>query len=120
MAQETTKLGYGCAEDVQTAIDLGIVDKRDLIITRDTSEFLYIKDDLTPQTIRSRDRIFNSVSDANKQLNEYKDTFAGQTVMILDENGKYTPWIVQQSEATGLFLVEPFSVNPTTLQWTEF
>lgn len=49
-----------------------------------------------------------------------RKTLAGQTVMVKDEKGKYAPWIVQQSEATGLFSIEPFYVEPTNFVWQEF
>ena len=115
-----SKLGYGNAEDVEAAIALGMLDGKDMVITRDTSEFMYVKDDLSVQTIRPRNMRFDSVTDANEQLNKLTDTYAGQTVMVKDENGKYAPWIVQQSEATGLFSIEPFYVEPTNFVWQEF
>lgn len=114
------KLGYGNADDVQAAVALGIIDGKDLVITRDTSEFMYIRDDLSVQTIKPRNLLFDSVSEANEKLREMEDSYSGQTVMIKDENGKYTPWIVQKNEETGLFSVEPFYVAPTNFQWTEF
>lgn len=121
MAQaKYSKLGYGNAEDVEAAIALGMLDGRDMIITKDSSEFMYVRDDLSVQKIRPRNRCFASVTEANEQLNETEDTYAGQTVMVKDENGKYSPWIVQQSEATGLFSIEPFYVEPTNFVWQEF
>lgn len=121
MAQaKYSKLGYGNAEDVEPAIALGMLDGRDMIITKDSSEFMYVRDDLSVQKIRPRNRCFASVTEANEQLNETEDTYAGQTVMVKDENGKYAPWIVQQSEATGLFSIEPFYVEPTNFVWQEF
>ena len=40
MAQaKYSKLGYGNAEDVEAAIALGMLDGRDMIITKDSSEF---------------------------------------------------------------------------------
>ena len=115
-----SKLGYGNAEDVEAAIALGLLDGKDLIITKDTSEFMYVRDDLSVQTISPRAQVFETVSAANDVLNENEATYAGQTVMIKDENGKYAPWVVQQSASTGRFLVEPFYVAPTNFQWTEF
>ena len=41
----TSKLGYGNAENLDTAITNGIIDEKDLVITKDTSEFYYIRDD---------------------------------------------------------------------------
>lgn len=121
MAQaKYSKLGYGNADDVEAAIALGLLDGKDLIITKDTSEFMYVRDDLSIQTISPRTRVFETVSAANDALNDNESTYAGQTVMIKNENGKYAPWVVQQSADTGRFLVEPFNTTPTHFQWTEF
>lgn len=115
-----SKLGYGNAEDVEAAIALGLLDGKDLIITKDTSEFMYVRDDLSVQKVTPRTRIFETVTEANTALNNDEATYAGQTVMIKNENGKYAPWVVQKSASTGRFLVEPFYVAPTNFQWTEF
>lgn len=120
MATKYSKLGYGNAEDIEVAIALGIIDEKDIVITKDTSELKYIRDDLSVQTIRPRNLLFDTVSDANKALNDSPESYAGQTVMIKNEKGKYAPWIVQQNASTGRFLVEPFSVSQTSFQWTEF
>ena len=45
----TSKLGYGNAENLDTAITNGIIDEKDLVITKDTSEFYYIRDDKSKQ-----------------------------------------------------------------------
>ena len=115
-----SKLGYGNAEDVEAAIALGLIDGKDLIITKDTSEFMYVRDDLSVQKITPRTLCFDTVSAANDALNASEATYDGQTVMIKNEEGKYAPWIAQKSPSTGRFLVEPFYVQPTNFQWTEF
>ena len=38
MAKEYSKLGYGNDEDIDAAIALGLIDERDMIITKDNSE----------------------------------------------------------------------------------
>ena len=114
-----SKLGYGNADDVDTAIANGILDGKDIVITRDSSEFIYIRDDKTKQVIRPRTRRFSSADEAIIALNTDDDSYAGQTVMILDEHGKYSPYIVQRSKA-GQFIVEPFGVSQTSFVWKEF
>lgn len=104
----TSKLGYGNAESLDTAITNGIIDEKDLVITKDTSEFYYIRDDKSKQAIRPRTHVFDSNGQANEQLNNSSDTYAGQTVMIKNTSGKYEPWIVQLLD-TGKFAVEPFN-----------
>lgn len=118
---EYSKLGYGNAEDVKAAIALGMLDGKDIIITKDTSELLYVRDDLSVQTIRPRQLVFDSVSAANEKINSSEDSYEGQTVMIRDEKGKYSPWIVQREAGeNGQLMVEPFSVAPTNFRWTDF
>lgn len=119
MAKEYSKLGYGDDEDIEAALALGLIDERDMIITKDTSELKYVRDDLSVQTIRPRNLTFETVSEANKELNKQSESYAGQTVMIKNEKGKYAPWVVQKT-STGRFLVEPFVVSQTNFQWTEF
>lgn len=116
---EYSKLGYGNAADVDAAIEKGIIDGKDLVITKDTSEFLYIRDDKTKQVIRPRCRIFGTPGEANAALNDDPTTYGGQTVMILDDTGKYSPYVVQKLES-GKFVVEPFVMSSTNFTWTEF
>ena len=111
--------GYGNAENLDTAITNGIIDEKDLVITKDTSEFYYIRDDKSKQAIRPRTRVFDSNGQANEQLNNSSDTYAGQTVMIKNTAGKYEPWIVQLLD-TGKFAVEPFNTASTGFVWQEF
>ena len=74
---------------------------------------------MTKQAIRPRTRVFDSNGQANEQLNNSSDTYAGQTVMIKNTEGKYEPWIVQLLD-TGKFAVEPFSATGTGFVWQEF
>lgn len=82
-----SKLGYGNAANLDTAITNGKIDGKDIVITKDTSEFYYIRDDKTKQAIRPRPAMYNSVSAAESDLAKNSDTFAGQTVMIRAEDG---------------------------------
>lgn len=118
---EYSKLGYGNAEDVEAAIALGLLDGKDIIVTKDTSEFMYVRDDLSVQTIRPRTLVFDTVTKALETINNSDDSYEGQTVMIRNEEGKYAPWIVQKEEGdSGQLIIEPFYVAPTNFQWTEF
>lgn len=114
-----SKLGYGNSTDVDTAIKNGVIDGKDLVITKDTSEFIYIRDDKTKQVIRPRERLFDTESAALDVLSADSDTYAGQTVKILDKNGKYIPYIVQKS-SSGKFIIEPFATKSTGFVWQEF
>ena len=115
-----SKLGYGDAEDVEAAIALGLIDGKDMVITKDTSELIYVRDDLTVQKIRPRDLVFDTVTDANQTINANSDSYVGLTVMIKNENGKYAPWTVQKSASTERLFVEPLQVSSTQFVWQEF
>ena len=95
---EYSKLGYGNAEDVEAAIALGMIDGKDIIITKDTSELLYVRDDLSVQTIRPRQLVFDSVSAANEKINSSEDSYEGQTVMIRAEIAQFRAKINLTSE----------------------
>lgn len=119
--EESAKLGYGNYERVNTAVNDGKLDARDLIITKDTSEFIYIRDDLSRQVIRPRLRCFDDVFTAINELNKSPDTYAGQFVCIKNEAGDYEPYMVQKG--TSIFEVRPMvqSQEPAAaIQWVRF
>lgn len=119
MANKYSKLGYGNASDIATAIENGKLDGRDLVVTKDTSEIIYIKDDKTQQVLQSRNPRFNSPGEAITALNKNSDTYAGQFVMIRDDNGKYQPYTVQAGGDSS-FVVEPTVTANAGLVWQEF
>lgn len=90
------------------------------IITKDTSEFIYVRDDLSIQKVAPRTLCFDNIPAANEAINQNDATYAGQTVMIRGKDDKYEPWVVQQSAESGRFFVEPFQTQSTNFQWTEF
>ena len=114
-----SKLGYGNAANLDTAITNGKIDGKDIVITKDTSEFYYIRDDKTKQAIRPRPAMYNSVSAAEIDLAKNSDTFAGQTVMIRAEDGKYAPYIVQD-KAEGGYQVDALGGTGGGFVWQEF
>lgn len=118
---EYSKLGRGEFNNIDTAVQSGILDAKDIVITSDTSELVYIKDDNTKQIIRGRIPLYDSESDAVALLNDATDTYAGQPVAIKDSEGKYRPYTVQNGE-TG-FIVEAISGISSTVTgfvWQEF
>lgn len=121
ISEESAKLGYGKYDRVNTAVDSGTLDARDLVITRDTSEFIYIRDDLSQQVIRPRLRCFDNLLTALSELNSSGDTYAGQFICIKNDGGEYEPYIVQQGTST--FEVQPLitSQTPTVgISWVRF
>nr|DAM79818.1 MAG TPA: hypothetical protein [Caudoviricetes sp.] len=114
------KFGYGNANNIDTAVESGTLDERDLVLTKDTSELIYIKDDKTQQKIRPRVRTFTSTEDAVTELNKSSDTYAGQPISIKNSaDGKYYPYTVQQGASS--FVIEPVISNTGSgFTWTEF
>lgn len=114
-------LGYGEFAKIDSAIASGSLKAKDIVITKDTSEFVYIKDDNTKQIIRSRVQTFETESAAVTYLNEASDTYPGQPVAIKDADGKYQLYAVQ-NDSTG-FIVEAvgsITTSQTGLTWKEF
>lgn len=115
-----SKLGYGDYNNIDGAVEAGTLNGKDIVITKDTSEFIYIRDDNTKQAIRPRVLTFDFVTEANAALNAEQSTYAGQLIMIKDQNGKYQPYTVQKN-AAGEFTAEPsVVVSHTGLEWTTF
>lgn len=117
---EYSKLGYGNANALDAAIASGKIDGKDIVVTKDTSELIYIRDDKTKQVIRSRVLLFNTSYEAEQALKEDSSAYAGQTVMIRDDSGKYTPWVVQTDSDGETLKVEPMSVESSGFVWQEF
>ena len=116
---EYSKLGRGEFNNIDPAIEQGKLDPKDIIITSDTSELVYIRDDNSKQIIRGRVPLYDSESDAVTALNIATDTYAGQPIAIKDSDGKYKPYTVQNGE-TG-FIVEAVGMtNITGFVWQEF
>lgn len=120
MADKYSKLGYGEFGKIDSAVESGVLDGKDIVITKDTSEFIYIRDDKTKQVIRSRIQTFDTEAAAVEALNSATDTYAGQPVAIKGSNGKYQPYTVQNGESG--FIVEAVGVSSsnTGFIWQEF
>ena len=117
-----SKLGYGNFEGIDAAVESGVLNGKDIVITKDTSELVYIRDDNSKQIIRSRVRRFESESEALEAVNGSLDSYAGQIVSIKNESGKYVPYTVQNdTENTGKFVVEQIVTSGSAgFAWQEF
>lgn len=112
------KLGYGSVNNIDSALSTKKIDARDLVITNDTSEFIFIRDDLSKQVVRPRIQRFPNILSAINGLNASTDTYAGAVVMIMGDSGKYEPYIVQNG--TDGFEVQPFGTQTIGLDWVRF
>ncbi len=120
MAEERSKIGYGNSTDIDTAIANKLLNTNDLIITKDTSELVFLALD-GKKIVKSRVSSYESESDAITAINTATDTYVGEPVSIKNANtNKYEPYTVQansDAESSNKFVVEPVSVGLTI---TEF
>ena len=109
-----TKFVYLSYDDITTGIENGVLDEFDMCITKDTHEIYVVREDLTPFAIKSKVYIFDSVEEANTQLNANTDTYIGQIVAILCDN-TYRGYIVNSVD--GQFTVTPLWENPEQIDY---
>ena len=89
------KWAYLSYDSIQTKINEGVLDAYDIIYTKDSHENVIISPDLEIWSVRSRIYVFDSVEEANTQLNANTDTYVGQIVSIVID-GKYKGHIVNR------------------------
>ena len=108
------KNGYMRYASIETKIQSGEIDAYDVIFTTDTHESYVISPNLEPWVVRSRVYVFDSVEDANTQLNANADTYVGQIVSILVDD-KYKGYIVNSVDSQ--FTVTPLWENPEQIDY---
>lgn len=109
MAEMRNKTGYGAKADIDQAIIDKKIDAGDYIITSDTEEFAFIKPDGTVMYPRNRNLIFESIEEAESYIESHKNTvYAGQTIIIKSDDGKYYNYTIQLSDegGSGEFVIE--------------
>ena len=109
-----TKFVYLSYDDITTGIENGVLDEFDMCITKDTHEIYVVREDLTPFAIKSKVYIFDSVEEANTQLNANTDTYIGQIVAVLC-NDTYRGYIVNSIDSQ--FTVTPLWENPEQIDY---
>ena len=83
MTSNRAKFAFLKYADILNKINDGTLNEFDIIYTKDSHENIIISPDLIPISVRSRIYVFDSVEDANTQLNENTDTYVGQIVSIV-------------------------------------
>ena len=104
-----SKFAYMNYDEIQDGINSGTIGPYDLILCKDTREFILIKDDLSLASINSKVYRFSDVESAEKALNESLDTYEGQLVAIVYDNS-YAAYIVNRNK-NGKYYVTPLSSN---------
>lgn len=100
-------------DKIQDAINQNIINENDIVICKDTKEFIYIDDNFNLVTVKSRVNRYTSVEQAIEELNKNADTYASQIVAILDTRGHYQGYMVNQDN-NGKYIVEPISITEST------
>ena len=116
MAEDRSKIGYGNFGDIDTAVKNQTLNTNDLIITKDTSELVFLASD-GKKINKSRVGAYESEADAITAINTATDTYVGEPVSIKNANtNKYESYTVQSNSdtsSTNKFVVEPVSVGLT-------
>ena len=103
------KWAYLSYDSIQTKINEGVLDAYDIIYTKDSHENVIISPDLEVWSVRSRIYVFNSVEEANTQLNINTDTYVGQIVSVIVED-KCKGYIVNK-DALGNYYVDKMTID---------
>ena len=103
------KNGYMRYASIPLKIQSGEIDAYDIIYTTDTHEAYVISPELEPWAVRSRVYVFDSVENANTQLNVNTDTYIGQIVSILVDD-KCKGYIVNK-DALGNYYVDKLTID---------
>lgn len=103
------KWAYLSYDSIQTKIDEGVLDAYDVIYTKDSHENVIISPDLEIWSVRSRIYVFNSVEEANIQLNINTDTYIGQIVSIIID--KVCKGYIVNKDREGSFYVEALTAD---------
>lgn len=110
MAKERAKFGYLLYDDMLQKISEGTLDQHDVVFTKDTKETFIIDSEGSPIALRSKVYVYDSMTDAIRELNRNTDTYVGQVVSIL-EGDTYRGYIVNQNtkQRTTYYTVSPLT-----------
>lgn len=103
------KWAYLSYDSIQTKIDEGVLDAYDVIYTNDSHENVIISPDLEIWSVRSRIYVFNSVEEANTQLNINTDTYIGQIVSVITD--EVCKGYIVNKDREGSFYVEALTAD---------
>ena len=107
--ESRAKYAYLSYDGMISKIADGTLDGYDIVYCNETHEIYVISPELQPLSVRSRVYVFNSVEEANTQLNINTDTYIGQIVSIIVED-KCKGYIVNKNRE-GSFCVEALTAD---------
>lgn len=97
MSKDRAKFGYLYYNDMLQKISDGIIDLHDVVFTKDTKETYIVSTDGVPVALKSRVYVYNSMTEAIRELNTNTDTYVGQIVSIL-EGDTYRGYVVNEKK----------------------
>lgn len=111
-----SKFLYSNVDDIQKAINSSEINANDIVISKDSQEFILIKEDLTLLPIKSRIYRFTDTEKAEAVLNTNLDTYEGQLVAVLSSKGTYEGYIVNKN-IEGRFYINPLNVYAGSIDY---
>lgn len=99
MAKKKYKLGWGEEGKILSAINSGLLDGGDLVVTKDTKRLAFIDPtDEVVHFINSRLITFDSLDGAAKYASSSKSAYAGELISVL-VSGKYKTYRLQSAQS---------------------
>lgn len=100
------KFGWLTKADMFTAISNGSLGKYNICFCKDTKEQYLIDENLSPISIKSRVKVFQSAEIALNEIQNDTSVYSGELISVKD-NDKFIAYIV--NEIDGNFTIEPIS-----------
>lgn len=114
MANKKYKLGWGEESKISSAIEKGLLDGGDLIITKDTKRIAFIDpSDETVHFIKSKLLGFDTIEEAEEYAKADQSAYAGELISVTT-NGNQKTYRLQPAE-TG-FTIEDIGVKESDLK----
>lgn len=114
MANKKYKLGWGAESKISSAIENGLLDGGDLVITKDTKRIAFIDpNDETVHFIKSRLLGFDTVEEAQEYAETNQSAYAGELISV-SIDGKQRTYRLQPAE-TG-YTIEDVGVKQSDLK----
>lgn len=117
MAEKKWRLGYGNEPSIPAAIESGILDGSDLIITKDTKRIAFIRpSDKSVLFAKSKIEQFDTEELAKEYATSDLSAYAGELISVL-VNGKYKTYRLQTAESG--FKIEDINSDVDTKQYVQ-
>lgn len=117
MANKKYKLGFGAESNIQSAIENGILDGGDLIITKDTQRLAFVRmDDNSVMFVKSNLNTFDDVDSASNYALNNTSAYAGELISV-KVGDKYKTYRLQPAESG--FTIEDTDISSSIKQYVK-